>query len=370
MDRDVEDLLREGMERFTTDVAAPAGMVRLAAQRRHRRIALRSGAGLVAALAAAAVALVAVVVPGGSAGGSDVLAAYVLKRVDGALNAAEPGDIAQMTVVSSGVGGLGFASGLGGTARLTTTEEWSYGDQWRSVTYSAGGKPAYDEGYSAASVYTLVSYPAREWASMHGLGRPLGLLLGPRRVNVQIVPVPERPLAVAGLQDCKPAGPVVPSLFGPGLPGIGFSASSPPTTVARALRTAVSCGTLTDAGRQRVNGVETIKLTSRPHSPVSETVWVSPDTYLPVRVVVSSGPGVPASRLTANITWLTPTAQNLTKLTVPIPAGFRHVSLPSALGLTLLRLQNGLDGACFTEATNSGCKGPSGISAFGSALSP
>ena len=109
MDRDVEDLLREGMERFTTDVAAPAGMVRLAAQRRHRRIALRSGAGLVAALAAAAVALVAVVVPGGSAGGSDVLAAYVLKRVDGALNAAEPGDIAQMTVVSSGVGGLGFA---------------------------------------------------------------------------------------------------------------------------------------------------------------------------------------------------------------------------------------------------------------------
>jgi hypothetical protein len=365
MDRDVEDLLREGMERFTSDLRAPAGMAQRAAQRRHRRIALRSGAGLVAALAAAAVALVAVVVPGSGAGGSAVLAAYVLKRVDGALNAAEPGDIAQVTVVSTGVGVLGFGNGLGSVTRTTTTEEWSYGDRWRAVTYSGTGQPAYDEGFSAASVYTLVSYLAREWASERGLGRPLGLLFGPQRGNVQIVP-PGRPVVVTGPGGCHPLGPAFPSLFQPGLPGIGFSAKSPPTTVARALRTAVSCGTLVEAGRQRVNGIETIKLTSRPNSLIVETVWVSPGTYLPVRVVVSSGPGAPASGLTANIIWLKPTAQNLTNLTVPIPAGFRHVSLPSALGLTLLRLQGGPNGFCFKATNSLRCKGPSGTSVFGS----
>jgi hypothetical protein len=33
---------------------------------------------------------------------------------------------------------------------------------------------------------------------------------------------------------------------------------------------------------------------------------------------------------TADITWLKPTAQNLDKLTVPIPAGFRQVPLTKA----------------------------------------
>ena len=32
-------------------------------------------------------------------------------------------------------------------------------------------------------------------------------------------------------------------------------------------------------------------------------------------------------RQTADITWLQPTAQNLAKLTVPVPAGFRRVPL-------------------------------------------
>jgi hypothetical protein len=85
------------------------------------------------------------------------------------------------------------------------------------------------------------------------------------------------------------------------------------------------------AGRQTVDGTEAIELKSRPGSPIFETIWVSPQTYLPVRVVVSSAPGAPTVRQTANFTWLPPTAQNLAKLTVPVPAGFRKVSLPEAI---------------------------------------
>jgi hypothetical protein len=112
----------------------------------------------------------------------------------------------------------------------------------------------------------------------------------------------------------------------------GFAAGALPTTVAKDLRTAVACGALAVAGgRKRVDGVEAIELTSRRNSPISETIWVSPGTDLPVRVVVRSAPGAPDLRQTANITWLPPTAQNLARLTVPIPAGFRRVPLAKAI---------------------------------------
>jgi len=307
MDTDVEDLLREGMERFTSDLRAPAGLISRAAGRRRRRLALRSASGAATALAASAVALAVIAVPGAQQGGI-ATTAYVVKQVDSALNSADPGDIAQMTVTTSGT-----AIPFGATA-TTTAEEWSYGDQWRSVTYSSPGHPVYDEGFSASSAYTLVSYQTRTWARETGLGRPA------------------QPLAVAGAYPgCGLPVAAVPFLFRSGLPGIGSHASSLPETVARAARAAVSCGTLTVAGHQRVDGIDAVKLTSRPDSPISETIWVSPGSYLPLRVVIRSGPGEPALQLTADITWLPPTAKNLAELTVPIPAGFHQVPLISAV---------------------------------------
>jgi hypothetical protein len=310
MNTDVEDLLREGMERFAADLRAPAGLIGRAARARRRRLAVRSAAGAAAALAAGAVAAAAVVVPGAGHTGSAVLTADVVKRVDSALSAAGPGQIAQMTVTTSG------AALPGGTAATTTAEEWSYGDQWRSATYSPAGHLVYDEGFSSSSVYTLVSYLTRTWARQPGLGRPAALpaagsLYGPR--------------------GCGPVSAAGPVLFRYGLPGTSSAASSLPSTVASSLRTAVSCGILDVAGRQRVDGVEAIELTSRPGSPVAETIWVSPGTYLPVRVVIRPASGTPGLQQTANITWLPPTAQNLARLTVPIPAGFRQVPLAQAV---------------------------------------
>jgi hypothetical protein len=316
MNTDVEDLLREGMERFTSDLRAPAGLTRRVARRRRRRLGLRSAAGAAtaaaaAAVAAAAVALVAVGLPGTS--GPAVAAAAVVKRVDSALSAAEPGDIAQMTITTTA------ALTPGGRAVTTTAEEWSYRDQWRSVANSADGRPVYEEGF-ASSVYTLVNYGSQTWAREPGLGRAAGSQAGP----ASCWPVPAPAWAI-------------PRLFQPGLPGIDFSVSSPPATAARNLRTAVSCGRLVVAGQGRVDGIDATELTSRPGSPILETIWVSPGTYLPVRVVIRSSLGVPAFRLTADITWLAPTAHNLARLTVHIPAGFRQVQLIAAVIRILAR---------------------------------
>ena len=62
MNADVEDLLREGMERFTADLRAPPGMARRVGRRRRRRLALRLGA---AAAAAQALRPILQQIPGG-----------------------------------------------------------------------------------------------------------------------------------------------------------------------------------------------------------------------------------------------------------------------------------------------------------------
>jgi hypothetical protein len=279
----------------TARAGGPAASRRRPAPRKlaRRQVALRSAAGAAAALAAGAVALVAVGVPGAGQGGAAaaVNTAYVVKRLDGALNAAGPGAIAQMTVTTRSAG------------VTTTAQEWSYGNQWRSATNSPAGHPAYDEGLSHG-VYTVVSYPARAWARNHESGRVSAPALGP--------------------SGCEPVIAGFP-LFPSGLPAVDVSAGSLPAAVARNLRAAISCGALAGAGRQRVDGVEAIKLTSRSASPIAETIWVSPGTYLPVRVVIRPASGQQGPWQTADITWLKPTARNLAMLTVPVPAGFRHV---------------------------------------------
>jgi hypothetical protein len=326
-----------GAERLVPRRPRSGRTVAWVAWRCRRRLALRSVAGVAAALAAGVVALVAVVVPGTRHNGIDTTA-YVVKRVSSALSAAEPGEIAQMRVTTSGI------VTPGGPATTTTTEEWSNGDQWRLVTNSPAGHPLYDEGFSTSSLYTLVSYQTRTWARQPGLGRPAALM----------PPVP-------GPRGCEPTtAAAVPLLFAYGLPGTGSSASSLPSTVARELRAAVSCGAVVDAGRQRVNGIETIELTSRPGSPISETIWVSPSTYLPVRVVVRLALGkLPSRQQTANITWLPPTAQNLAKLTVPIPAGFRQVPLATAVGPILRGFPAGIYGRP-AQPSKVICLGPDG----------
>jgi hypothetical protein len=296
-------LARSGLlQERPAELWPPAGMTRKVMWRR-RRLALRLAGCAAAALAAGAVALATVGVPGAGhsrAGVPLVNAAYVLGRVDSALSAAAPAAMAQLTVTTRGPDGT------------TAAEEWSYGSQWRVVTNSPAGHPAYDDGLSVG-VRTLVSYQARAWARRDVSGR----------------------MAVPAPGPCGSGGTGIPVLFQPELPGADFSAHLLPATVVGELRAALSCGILAVAGRQRVDGINAIKLTSRPGSAIPETIWVNPGTYLPVRVVDGSWLGGQVLQQTADIAWLRPTAQNLARLTVPIPRTFRQ--LPVGLILRLLR---------------------------------
>ena len=154
----------------------------------------------------------------------------------------------------------------------------------------------------------LVDYLTRRWARQSG-------------VAGQTEPAP-RPTG------CLRAGAVLSPLFGP---TSKLSASSSSASVVQLLHAAISCGTLTKAGQQRVDGVEATKLTSSSGSLISETIWVNPITYLPVRVVIRSAAGSSAAQQTADITWLKPSAANLAVLTVSIPAGFRQVPFGPAV---------------------------------------
>jgi hypothetical protein len=288
-------------------IGRPGSAITRARTGRHaasRRLALRWAAGVAAALTAGAVALVSAGVAGARHDGTD-LTAYVVKRVDSALSGAGQGQIAQMTVTTK-------VLMLDGKTATATAEEWSYGDRWRSVVNSPDGHPVYDEGYSAAALYTLVSYPSRTWARQPGLGHPAA-------------------------RGCGTVVAALPSLLQPGLP-VSDPSVWLPATAAGALRAAISCGTLETDGHQTIDGVDAIKLTSRPDSPLSETIWVSPGTYLPVRVVIRSASGQPFPWQTADISWLQPSEQNLAKLTVPIPAGF-HLA-PLAKGVSAISQQN------------------------------
>ena len=57
-------------------------------------------------------------------------------------------------------------------------------------------------------------------------------------------------------------------------------------------------------------------------------------------MVVRAAPGQPAPA-TADITWLTPTVQNLAKLTVPVPAGFHRVPLTQAVAQIVRQIPGG-----------------------------
>jgi hypothetical protein len=305
-----EDLVLQDAQRSARYPRERPGMARRVALRDRRGMARRSVAAVTVALAAAAVVVAAIELPGAghhsrppgagrsSAPGPTVDAAYVVKRVDRALSAAGSGEIAHMTVTTTGPGGT------------TSADEWSYGQQWRAVRYSPAGHPVYDDGLDASADYTLVNYQARTWARQRGAGGPAAPALGQR--------------------GCEQAAAGLSLLLAPGLPGIGLSAGASPATVAGNLRTAISCGSLTVAGHQRVDGIEATKLTSKRGSLISETIWVSPASYLPVRVVIHPAVGSPVRQQAADITWLPPTAQNRAQLAVPIPAGFHQVALSGA----------------------------------------
>jgi hypothetical protein len=108
----------------------------------------------------------------------------------------------------------------------------------------------------------------------------------------------------------------------------------------------LACGAATVTGHVRINGVETTKITGTPVTvrlPTGEAkavrersvrvrwiLYVNPATYLPVRMSSSTqafgGPaGNTLSSSVTDVQWLPPTAANIAKTLVTIPAGFHQL---------------------------------------------
>ena len=85
------------------------------------------------------------------------------------------------------------------------------------------------------------------------------------------------------------------------------------------IRSQLACGAYRVAGRQVIDGINTIKITG---DGGRFTFWVNPATYLPVRAIL--GQRQPDFR------WIPATPARLAQLKVTAPAGFKQVPAPAA----------------------------------------
>jgi hypothetical protein len=299
MNTDVEELLREGMERFTTGVRAPAGLARTASRLHRRRRTVRAAVACAtaAAAAAAAIAVTGVTARAPARGAQTSTVAYVLTRVKNA--------IAAQNLVYRG-------QTLASDGEQSTT--WVYGPQSRWVEFSTNGTPYSVEGTAIVggkrlSVYVL--YPDRMW-----------LVDGPGWGSQT--------------DACKPHSLI-------GLAGIPIVTGSWSAFINQML----TCGNATVSGHALIGGVETTEITGKPVTVRMQAgeargvrekwfrarwaIYVNTTTYLPVRITGSNesfggAGGYTDYRVVTDVSWLPPTTANIASTLVTVPAGFQQVN--------------------------------------------
>jgi len=336
MTTDLEELLREGIDRLTADAGVPPGMVGRARRRhRQRRIAIRAsaaaGTALVVAVAVAAVVATSAAGRGAQPGYGGTPAqtvAYLTARTQRAL-AGERQAIEEIQISARGAAfGLtvlnmalsleknpvGSAVVPGVLAKVAAPRMISWNYRGRSLT----------EGVSAAG--GLVFHSTLNEVTKRS-GRQVTQVFGaayPARTRWQTILRGQSGPALR--LTCQTA----------------LDLAAPGSSDWRAVLTkALSCGLYHLGGRQEVDGVEAIKLTLKPQHgiPIGETIWVDPATYLPVRLSATWLPAHgPRSLITYNYRWLPPTQGNLAAWhaairRATIPPGFRKLP-PNYLPLT------------------------------------
>jgi hypothetical protein len=301
MSTELEERLRGAMERFTGDVRVPPGLaVRAYRHQQKRRATTRvvTAAGTAAVLAAGGVAVAGVTGAFGTAGLHQATStAYVVSHVEHALAAPRQASLLQFTrttfpagtaVQPDGVASMNVASRPGSPWQARYLENRRYHGRSRVSAFTAGGQRVFDLGVTlrdGSLTSVTVAYGSQAWwrAGISGL--------------------PARPGSGPGVS----CGPQIRMRVGTGWPDF--------------IRTQLKCGEFTVAGRQRVDGVNAIKITSKQGL---DTFWVSPRSYLPVRLITSLG-GV---RQQSDFRWLAPAPASLAQLKVTVPAGFKQVAPP------------------------------------------
>jgi hypothetical protein len=330
MKADVEELLREGMERFTAEVSAPVGLARAASRLHRRRLATRAAAVACGAAAVAAAAAL-IVVTGGAAGtaartgpgpAQARTAAYVTRRVENAL--------ARENLV--------FVGRSGGIAGPSVT--WAYGQQSR-----------FEEFWPPTDYRDRVVNGQRRWDFPLQLrGQPYlaqGTALVGGKLTFAYVTYFDHRYSLAALASTRANPCSATSRLAMGGPPI---ASSQTSDWPDFIRATLDCGIATVTGHVRIDGQETTKIAGKPvmvrlskgYGQVIGERWVrvrwvlyvNPTTYLPVRIYGSTqaAGGQADSTLSTSVTdvqWLPPVPANIAKTLVAIPPGFhRFFGLP------------------------------------------
>ena len=311
MSRNVEELLRQGLDRATADAEVPATLLHRA--RRHNRRRREAIAGALAAggaAIAAAVTFAVTAAPVASSGLNGQTITYVTTRAERALAQLDPSKAIEQdtltarngyfnfTVLNTAVSGSGNpqVSGALSTVRASSEVDWLYRGLLLQQGYSAAGQLVYTSTEGPQGV-SGAAYPAQvRWHNplTGGQSGPNPPLTCERAVN--------------GYPNWR-----------------------------QAIQKVLSCHLFSLAGNQPIGGVDTIKLVGKPITAEGQTfrqtLWVDPKTYLPLRTSTTfTEPHHGAGTLTIAFRWLSPTTANLGTLHAAeqrgtIPAGFR--SLPS-----------------------------------------
>jgi hypothetical protein len=302
MSTDLEQQLRGAMERFTGDVRVPPGLALKAYRHRQKR----RMTGWVAAAAGTATVVAGSLAVAGAAGafGSASRApvhtaytAYVISHVEHALAAPRIGNLveADRTVFSPGStlqpfpqALVGSAGGAGSSSPWSAgyTLRWIYHGTIRLSSFTTGGQRVFDWRATPAHGTTAVIYGNDTWWTA-----------GARQGQGGNGPAPSS--CIRGFEIDLGGG------AGNGWPGF--------------IRSQLACGAYTVAGRQVIDGINTIKITG---AGGRFTFWVDPANYLPVRANLG--------QRQTDFHWLAPTPARLAQLQVTPPAGFKQVPAPKA----------------------------------------
>jgi hypothetical protein len=306
MNGEIEDLLREGLDRLTAEVQVPAGTAaRARAHLRHRKIAVR--AALACGTAAVTAAAVITATGPGHAAGTPVrahTAAYVIQRMQNAL--ANTNVVMQTETTFSPAFPKIMQWTYRGNVRITQSGfmppaavqglPWAQGQEsWGVGTATINGK----------RTYVQVDYRHHEWYATAALGfAPNGCSNGP-----------------------------------------AWAEEGGPGNWATYIRKELSCGEFTIAGHAWIGGTKTIKITGSmtqpdfwdgPHGDTPETLhadatlYVDPSTYLPVQVIWNNSSEAAGAKplhgtVRQDIRTLPATPRNVAKASMTVPAGFRSV---------------------------------------------
>jgi hypothetical protein len=320
MSREIEELLRDGLDRLTTGASVPADLVQRARQAKRRRRAARGGLATGAAAAVAGTVALAVAVAGGGGGGLASTAGdharpagaahppvqhvqTVADIVHKASRALDTSNLIMVSMTNARVLSLEHVNGHRKIAVLHSIG-YSYRNRMTAVLFTgpntfagphhvnmviSSEMSSTKPGTMSDTRWTELDYWNRTWAT------------STRREPAGPTPAPTS-LACSSRQKLSKPDAVLRT----------YLSTSP-----MSIKSALACGGLVKAGTEMVQGVPAIKLTSTSKLTSHQlTIDVSPDTFLPVRVVFGD--------IEMDYRWLQPTAANLARLTPQIPRGFRQ----------------------------------------------